>query len=73
MPFRMNRQPPGESNLGDTMAALDDIEGAYALKIQEYQAQIRVRKRNAMIVSGAQQQVNTVRVPDVIYRPRRAA
>jgi len=62
-----------ESDVGDISAALDRIEAGYALKIQEYRALIRMKSTGTAAFTGAKPDAGIVRVPDVIYRPRRAA
>ena len=62
-----------ESDVGDVSAALDRIEATYALKIQEYRALISLKSADTDPSSGSTAHTGTVRMPDVIYRPRRAA
>ena len=62
-----------EPDVSDIVATLDKIEGAYALKIQEYRALISLKSADTDPSSGSTAHTGTVRMPDVIYRPRRAA
>jgi hypothetical protein len=62
-----------ESDVGDISAGLDRIEASYALKIQEYRALIRMKSRGTAAFPGSTPDAGTDRIPDVIYRPRRAA
>jgi hypothetical protein len=57
----------------DVSAVLDRIEATYALKIQEYRALISLKSADTDPSSGSTAHTGTVRMPDVIYRPRRAA
>ena len=62
-----------ESDVGDISATLDGIEAAYALKIQEYRALIRMKTGISAAPSEPTHYAEVLRIPDVVYRPRRAA
>ncbi|MCP4784953.1 MAG: hypothetical protein GY903_28845 [Fuerstiella sp.] len=62
-----------EPDVSDIIATLDRIEGAYALKIQEYRALINLKTGNSEAPPEATCHADVIRIPDVVYRPRRAA
>ncbi|MEO2016551.1 MAG: hypothetical protein ABGZ53_19510 [Fuerstiella sp.] len=62
-----------EPDVSDIVATLDRIEGAYALKIQEYRALINLKTGISAVPFEATHHDEVIRIPDVVYRPRRAA
>jgi hypothetical protein len=68
-----NKLSGPESDVSDIVATLDKIEDAYALKIQEYRALINLKTAMSAAPSDATRHAQVIRIPDVVYRPRRAA